>query len=218
MGTNDPLELPRWTLPQTLAWLIDKTPEAVPWADGKDVFDVTNETIRRDGVDDASKSAPLRRREELYERLCDGTLTAYGIGREQSEHSPIPAWAWDTIDCFFNYDVQCDASPDDVYRSGESLPRYRDVFVRPQAVLIRWRLDVGGSQAGAPPEARAIKSDRPSRAARLARELKEIYPDGRPAKSVKQITSSLVARPNIGKFGDTTLKKALRLAFPNERG
>ncbi len=54
MGTNNPSTLPRWTLAQTLAWMIEGTPEAVSWADGKEVFDVANEAIRRDGVDDAT--------------------------------------------------------------------------------------------------------------------------------------------------------------------
>ena len=67
MGTNDPLKLPRWTLAQALAWMIDKTPEAVVRADGKEVFDVANEAIRRDGVDDATKSAALRQRDELFD-------------------------------------------------------------------------------------------------------------------------------------------------------
>jgi hypothetical protein len=216
MGKNDPVKLPRWSLPQALAWMIYKTPKAVPWAEGKDVFDVTNEALRRDEACDATGPSPTHRRNELYERLCDGTLTAYGIKQDQSEHSPIPPWAWETIDCFFNYGEQCDATPDDVYRSSESLPRYRDVFVRPQDVLVRWHVGFESSQAGAPEEARAIKSDRLTRAARLARELKAIYPGGRPPMSVKQITSSLIKRPDIGKFGDTTLKKAMRLAFPNE--
>jgi hypothetical protein len=149
MRTIDPLKLPRWALAQALAWMIDKTQERVSWADGKEVFDVANEAIRRDGADDATRSGALRRREELLERLSDGTLTAYGIGQGQSEHNPIPELAWHTIDCFYNYDGQCDAGPDDVYRSGESLPRYRKVFVRTEAVLRLWPLPEAESSAGA---------------------------------------------------------------------
>jgi hypothetical protein len=152
MGTNDPLKLPRWTLPQALAWMIHKTPEAVSLADGKEVFDVANEAIRRDGVDDTTKSAALRQRDELYDRLCDETLTAYGIARGQSEHSQIPALAWHTIDCFYNYDGRCEADPDDAYCSGESPPRYREVFVRPKDVLRLWSLgEVEGSLGSDPP-------------------------------------------------------------------
>ena len=152
MGTNDPLKLPRWTLAQALAWMIYKTPEGVSGADGKEVFDAANETIRRDWIDDATKSAALRRRDELYDRLCDETLTAYGIARGQSEHSQIPALAWHTIDCFYNYDGRCEAGPDDAYCSGESTPRYREVFVRPTDVLRLWPLgEVEGSLGSDPP-------------------------------------------------------------------
>lgn len=219
MGTNDPLKLPRWTLPQTLAWTIFKTPEAVSWADGKEVFDVANETIRRE-VDDATRSAALPRRDELYDRLCDETLTAYGIGRGQSEHNPIPALAWPAIDCFYNYDGRCDAGPDDVYRAGESLPRYRDVFVRPNDVLRLWSLgEATSSKAGARSEAKAkaIRVRGPSLAERLSAELKAMYPSGRPAMRVQEIIRALAARPNIGEFGETTLKTAMRRAFPRGR-
>jgi hypothetical protein len=226
METNDPLKLPRWTLAQALASMIDRSPEAVARADGKEVFDVANEAVRRDGVDDATKSVALRWRDELFGALCDGTLTAYGIGRGQSEHSPIPALAWEMIDCFYNYDGRCDSGPDDVYRSGESLPRYQEVFVRPKDVIGRWRcfwgpLNSGGavpgeardSPAGARLEAKANRRRRPSLSERLAVELKAMYPNGHPAMSDEDIRRELGKRPNVGRFGDTTFKVAKRKAF-----
>jgi hypothetical protein len=219
MGTNDPLKLPRWTLAQALAWMIDKTPEAVVRADGKEVFDVANEAIRRDGVDDATKSAALRQRDELFDDLCDGTLTAYGIGRGQSEHNPIPALAWPMIDCFYNYDGRCDSGPDDVYRSGESLPRYQEVFVRPKDVFGLWPPgEPALSPAGAPLEAKAIREHSPSLAERLAVELKAMYPNGHPPMSDEDIRRELAKRPSVGRFGDTTFKRAKRRAFPKGRG
>ena len=217
MGTNDPLKLPRWTLPQTLAWMIFKTPEVVSWADGKEVFDVANETIRR-GLDDATKSAALPRRDELYDRLCDETLTAYGIGRGQSEHNPIPALAWPAIDCFYNYDGRCEAGPDDVYRAGESLPRYRDVFVRSNDVLRLWPLgEAKASKTGARSNAKAIRVHGPSLAERLSAELKAMYPDGLPAMKNEEIRRKLGERPGVGAFEETTFKNAKRLAFPKGR-
>jgi hypothetical protein len=215
MRTNDPPKLPRWTLPQSLAWMIDEAPEAVDRADRKEVFDVANEAIRREGLDDAAQSAALRRRHELFEHLCDGTLTAYGIEQGQSEHRPIPALAWLSIDCFFNYDGRCNAGPEDVYRSGEGLPRYRDVFVRSKDVLALGSVDA--KAADAPSGAKAVKVRRPSMAERLARELRAICPGGRaPQMKVKEIRRVLEAHLGIGEIKETTFKKALSIAFPRD--
>jgi hypothetical protein len=141
----------RWTLPQALAVIIDGTPEAAsdvegragPWARGLELFDVVNETVRAAARarDEAAIALALRRRDEFYGRLCCGALIAYGIGPDQSEHKPIPASAWEMIDSFYNYDGRCDCGAEDVYRSGESSPRYRDVFVWAKDVLLLLTLD-----------------------------------------------------------------------------
>src|SRR5580658_191181 len=58
----------------------------------------------------------------------------YGIGRGHTEHSAIPKTSWETIDSFYVVGF----GPHDVGSSRETLPRYRDVFVRPGDVLPEW--------------------------------------------------------------------------------
>ena len=54
----------------------------------------------------------------------------------------------------------------------------------------------------------------PSKVEAFAAELKAMYPSGRPAKmKVSEIRRALEKREDVGSFGDTTWKKALRLAF-----
>ena len=92
MTNHDSLELARWTLAQTLVWIIYRTPQAVAQTPcTKDVFDVTNDLARRAGIEPTAMSADLQRRDELMDHLKRGTLRAWGIARGQTEHSPIPA-------------------------------------------------------------------------------------------------------------------------------
>jgi hypothetical protein len=128
---------------QALAWIIYRKPEAVSQTPrSKDVWDVANEAARREGIDADLVSADLRKRFELLDHLKRGTLTAWGIAREHSEHTPIPATSWDTIDSFYTYNPQSNIGPCDVGNSDESSARYRDVFVKPLDIRNRWpRLD-----------------------------------------------------------------------------
>jgi hypothetical protein len=63
-------------------------------------------------------------------------------------------------------------------------------------------------------ETREVQRARgPSLAERLAAELRQMLPDGARAMKTKQIEQALRARSGVGAFGDTTFKKAMRLAF-----
>jgi hypothetical protein len=155
MTADDPFKLPGWTLGQALAWMIYQAPEAISQANGKDVFDVADGAIRRDDVDGDTLSADLRKRDELYERLKAGTLTAYGIRFGQTEHSSIPTASWHTIDSFYVPDAPSGISPDDVSSSRESSPRFRNVFVRPEDVLRLW-----------PPAAQPLDFEQPETSAK----------------------------------------------------
>ena len=80
MTNHDSLELARWTLAQTLVWIIYRTPQAVAQTPcTKDVFDVTNDLARRDGIEPTAMSADLQRRDELMDYLKRGTLRAWGL-------------------------------------------------------------------------------------------------------------------------------------------
>jgi hypothetical protein len=139
METGNPLEFPRWTLAQTLAWIIHRTPEAVSGTPPtKNVFDVANEAARREGIAEAALSADLHRRFELLDHLKRGTLTAYGVRRGQTEHDVIPKSAWDTIDSFYVYNPTARIGPSDVGNSDESSARFRDAYISPADALSIW--------------------------------------------------------------------------------
>jgi hypothetical protein len=161
--TDEPLELPRWTLAQTLAWIIHRTPEAVlETLMNMSVFDVADKaailTFDKDRDDQemarpaddfrpADKFGPDRfRRDELRDRLKDGTLTAYGIRDGQFKHSEIPKIDWDTIDSFYIYYENSRIGPRDVGSSNECSPRYRDVFVFPSDALRLWADPASGEK------------------------------------------------------------------------
>jgi hypothetical protein len=59
---------------------------------------------------------------------------------------------------------------------------------------------------------------RPSLAERIAAELRELYPKGKPAKKFEEIRRDLKARPNVGGFETRTLQTALRMAWSGTSG
>jgi hypothetical protein len=71
-----------------------------------------------------------------------------------------------------------------------------------------------GEEAAAPVPQR---KRRPPLTERLAAELRTMYHDRSPAARPEEIRRDLKARPGVGVFGDTTFKKALRLAFGDSR-
>lgn len=217
--TDDPFKLRRWTLAQALAWIIHRTPEAVlETLMNMDVFDVANEAARLNVDEDREEEERARpaddfrpadkfrpdkfKRDELCGRLMDGTLTAYGIKRGQAEHSPIPNTSWETIDIYV-----LGFGPSDVGSSLENTPRYRDVFVRPSDVLPEWPA-AEGRDIGREKRAKGGTRQAPL-AERLAAELREMFPGGRPAKKVEEIYRALKSRPNVGGFSQRTLEAAL---------
>jgi hypothetical protein len=226
--TDDPFKLRRWTLAQALAWIIHRTPEAVLETPmNMDVLDVADEAARlsvdkdreeeerarpADDFRPADKFRPDRfKRDELRGRLMDGTLTAYGIKRGQAEHSPIPNTSWETIDSFYVVGF----GPSDVGSSREKTRRYRDVFVRPSDVLPDWPAAEGGD-IGREKRAKGGTRQAPL-AERIAAELREMFPGGRPPKKVKEIDRALKGRPNVGGFSRRTLEAAINRAWPRSR-
>jgi hypothetical protein len=155
MMIDNPFELAGWTLAQALVWIIYRTPEAVSrTAREKDVFDAANEAARREGVEEATISADLRKRFDLLEHLKRRTLTDYGVGRGQNQHNAIPTTSWHTIDSFYVYHAKSHIGCRDVGSSDESSPRYRDVFVLPNDVVRLW-----------PPEAQPSDFEQPATSA-----------------------------------------------------
>jgi hypothetical protein len=134
--SRDAPELARWTLPQALVWIIFRTPQAVAITPNtKDIFDVTNDMVRSEGIDEGAISTAVQRREELLDYLKRGKLQAWGIPRGQTEHSPVPSTSWDTIDSFFIYNG---LAPSDVGSSEEESARYREVYLIPDDVEACW--------------------------------------------------------------------------------
>jgi hypothetical protein len=101
------------------------------------------------------------------------------------------------------------------------------------SLLVGWmgiQADAGSPQANGPkssessslnaPLASAVDQPTPTRsrtarlAERVAAEFLQMFPDGRPAMKVKELTAQVQSRPGFGTVSLRTVEEALRLAWP----
>jgi hypothetical protein len=75
-----------------------------------------------------------------------------------------------------------------------------------------------GSEESPPPSSADLPARKRARAPslneRLAAELLRMCPDGRPAKQVEELGRDLKKRPGVGTFGQRTLERAIKRAWP----
>jgi hypothetical protein len=237
----DCCELPRWTMPQLMAWVIYRSCNEVvelseeyrmqsrTWQ-SEDLLDANGEKIRTtwrlrppdklsvyDVVAEALSregraSNPIQLRAELGGQFLRGELRAYGKKRGDDEPRAIPNTAWNTIDVF---DLPCNHfDPEDIGRENEETPRYVGVYVIPQEILSNWpriASEPGDAQT------RAKNTRVPTKPEQLAPALLRRFPDGRPSLSTPELSELLRKEPieGIGSFSERTLKRAIKQAWPD---
>jgi hypothetical protein len=195
----------RWPLDCVLAWIAIRRIEAL--ALSYQELDLRRHAWLR-AFEDAEplfREDPVR---ELWTKLTAGELEAIG-----PDDKPLPAPSWD------NRSLDPKTWPDVRFRREDALRLWPSI----EALAAECGERAGapaktkaGEEVGAPLKAKGRKAPRarrPSLAERLAAELRQMLPDGRGAKKTKEIEKDLRARPGVGNFGDTTFKKAMRLAF-----
>jgi hypothetical protein len=229
----DCCELARWTMPQLMAWVIDRTSEAVLalseefriqtrlWQKDEKwrlrpphrltLYDLTAEAVAKEEVDGRPRRA-LRSRAELLRQFIQGALTAYGKRRGDDEHLAIPKTAWNTIDLF---ELPCyHFDPEDIGREGEATPRYTDVYVIPNEVISAWpRSETQPEKTQTPVK----KTNAPTKPEELTRALLRRFPEGRPSLSLPDLLKLLETEfgQEIGSFSERSVRRALKEAWPH---
>jgi hypothetical protein len=233
--------LPSWTMPQLMRWVIYRSSEEVlPLVEeyrmqtriwqgeirlnergekiviwrlrpppSLSLYDVAQEADSREKIEGRASCA-LRLRSELKGQFLQGVLTAYGKLRRNGEHCAIPKTAWATIDLF---DLPCNHfDSEDIGREGEETPRYFDVYMIPQDVLLVWPRHGSQAQDVRMP----VENTKLTKPEVLARLLLERFPGGRPSLTAPQLMEMLMeeAKPLIGTTREITMRRAIGLAWP----
>jgi hypothetical protein len=163
----DPFKLAHWTLPMALAWVIWRTPEAVQsqW----ELYDFHLRDLNRteDGSrpqsklrslhdllfltedDEVDQSAVLVKgpaaRDDLWNKLGSGKLTATGIGIKSGRREPIACTDWQDLDSF---DPGLAWPFDAVGKGHKHELRFKKVSVSTKDVLDLWPISSGSSDQG----------------------------------------------------------------------
>jgi hypothetical protein len=239
----DCFELPRWTMPQLMAWVIDRTSEAVLTL-SEEFRMQTRVWQQEDLISAKGEKWAIDWKLRPPDKLTLFDVTAEAVARKEAdgrERRALPL-RMELYDQFIQgaltaygkrrgdaehmaipktawktidlFDRPCNHfDPEDIGRENEATPRYTDVYVIPEEVSRVW------PRVGAKPEQAASprpKTKVPTKPEAIASILLSSFPNCRPRLTNPELARRVEkdVKSEIGDFSPKTLGRAIQIAWP----
>jgi hypothetical protein len=239
----DCCKLARWTMPPLMAWVIDRTSEAV-LALSEEFRMQTRVWQQEDLISAKGEKWAIDWRLRPPDKLTLFDVTAEAVAREEADgrerralrlrlelygqfiQGALTAYGKRRGDAEHMaipktawktidlFDLPCNHFDlEDVGRESEQTPRYTDVYAIPEEVSRVW------PRAGAKPEQAASprpKTKVPTKPEAIASILLSSFPNGRPSLTNPELVERVEkgAKSEIGDFSPKTLGRAIQIAWP----